>query len=122
MLPSAPVQDVVVVVLNSTSVRVSWTPIQVTEVTGYRVFYSSTNASGKKREVTSPSGSPSGESNVTVSGPPAVVTGLSPGQSYQFQVQALVEVDGETLEGERSESESATVGKDCTCIYRQLTH
>ncbi len=103
-------------VLSSTSVRVSWTAIQVTEVTGYRVFYSSTNPSGKKREVTSPSDSPCAcsEKDVTVSGPPAVVTGLSPGQSYQFQVQALVEVDGEMLEGERSTSSTVTPNSDIT--------
>ncbi len=75
-------------IINNTSVQVSWTPITLPETTGYRVVYS-------------PTGTPC-EKEVTVSGPAAVVTGLSPGQSYQFQVQALVEVDGETLEGERS--------------------
>ncbi len=75
-------------IINSTSVQVSWTPITPPETTGYRVVYS-------------PTGCPC-EKEVTVSGPAAVVTGLSPGQSYQFQVQALVEVDGEMLEGERS--------------------
>ncbi len=49
-----------------------------------------------------------------MSGPPAVVTGLSPGQLYQFQVQALVEVDGETLEGERSTSSTVTPNSDST--------
>ncbi len=88
MSSSAPVQDIEVRIINSTSVQVSWTPITPPETTGYRVVYS-------------PTGYPC-EKEVTVSGPPAVVTGLSPGQSYQFQVQALVEVDGETLEGERS--------------------
>ncbi len=101
MLPSAPVQGVVVAILNSTSVRVSWTSLSLPGTTGYRVVYSPTsdNSSAQYHNV-----SGVGTTSSTVIG------GLVLGEEYQFQVLAVVEVGGEVFIGEKSDIETVTAG------------
>ncbi len=96
---SAQVQGVDVKSINTTSVQVSWTPISLPEIIGYRVVYS-------------PSDYPCAEREVIVSGPPAVIDSLTFEHMYQFEVQALVEVGGETLKGERSTSSTVTLSAE----------
>ncbi len=112
MLPSAPVQGVVVAVLNSTSVRVSWTPLSLPETTGYRVVYSSTsdNSSAQYHNV-----SGDGTTSSTVIG------GLVLGEEYQFQVQAVVEVGGEVFIGEKSDIKTVTAGRPTSFILDSST-
>ncbi len=106
VLPSAPVQGVVVVVLNSTSVQVSWTPLSLLETTGYRVVYSSTsdNSSAQYHNV-------SGVGTTST-----VIGGLVLGEEYQFQVQAVVEVGGEVFIGEKSDIKTVTAGRPTSFI------
>ena len=68
--------------LNSTSVRVSWTPVNLTVVYHYTVHY--TTVGGVSGTVTFP--------NTVSSG---VVSGLQGGQQYQFSVTVTLNISGE---------------------------
>ena len=68
--------------LNSTSVRVSWTPVNLTVVYLYTVHY--TTVGGVSSTVTFP--------NTVSSG---VVSGLQGGQQYQFSVTVTLNISGE---------------------------
>ena len=68
--------------LNSASVRVSWTPVNLTVVYHYTVHY--TTVSGSNGTVTFPDTVSSG-----------VVSGLQGGQQYQFSVTVTLNVSGE---------------------------
>ena len=68
--------------LNSTSVRVTWTPVNLTVVYHYTVHY--TTVGGVNGTVTFPDTVSSG-----------VVSGLQGGQQYQFSVTVTLNISGE---------------------------
>ena len=72
--------------LNSTSVRVSWTPVNLTVVYHYTVHY--TTVGGVSGTVTFPDTVSSG-----------VVSGLQGGQQYQFSVTVTLNISGELYTG-----------------------
>ena len=80
------VSGVAVVPLNSTSVRVSWTPVNLTVVDHYTVHY--TTVGGVSGIVSFPATSSSG-----------VVSGLQGGQEYWFSVTVTLNVSGELFTG-----------------------
>ena len=88
------VNNVAVTVLNATSVSVSWDLLPLTVVNQYIIFYSQTG--NRKRQTT--------ESNVIVSNVfrSVVITGLTTGAEYQFQVVGQVFMGGRTINGMRS--------------------
>ena len=84
-----------VVPLSSTSVRVSWTPVNLTVVDHYTVHY--TTVGGVSSTVTFPATSSSG-----------VVSGLQGGQEYQFSVTVTLNVSGELYPGSFNHSVKCT--------------
>ena len=93
-LYTAAVQGVEVTAINSTAVTVSWN-VLIVSIGYYTVVYShvSHNHSSQYGEMHAVFNSPA------TSG---VISGLTPGDTYQFQVFATVIVDGRILVGERS--------------------
>ena len=88
--------NVRVEVLSNTAVRVSWNPLLLTGIVGYRVYYRPTSGSRKRQSV---------EQSVRVEGATSgstTITGLQGGVQYQFQVVALGLQGGEEFEGARS--------------------
>ena len=86
LLFTAIVSDVSATPLNSTSVRVSWTPVNLTVVYHYTVHY--TTVGGVNGTVTFPDTVSSG-----------VVSGLQGGQQYQFSVTVTLNISGELYTG-----------------------
>ena len=86
------VTGVMVEQLTATSVRVSWDEIPVDGIT-YRVYYSQTG--NRKRQST--------EVSMDSTTNSVDIDGLDSNVEYQFQVVATAIVNGETIEGERSE-------------------
>ena len=86
------VTGVVVEQLTATSVRVSWDEIPVDGIT-YRVYYSQTG--NRKRQST--------EMSMDSTTNSVDIDDLDSNVEYQFQVVAIAVVNGETIEGERSE-------------------
>ena len=86
--------------VSASSVRVSWETqrLNISEITGYIVYYSQTD---KRQE----------EGRVTVSGlvTSVLIDNLSSYVEYQFQVVAVVEVEGEVLIGQRSMLNSMSI-------------
>ena len=80
------VSDVSATPLNSTSVRVSWTPVNLAVVYHYTVHY--TTVGGVSGTVTFPDTFSSG-----------VVSVLQGGQQYQFSVTVTVNIGGELYTG-----------------------
>ena len=80
------VSEVSVVPLNSTSVRVSWTPVNLTVVDHYTVHY--TTVGGISGTVSFPATSSSG-----------VVLGLQGGETYWFSVSVTLNVSGGLFTG-----------------------
>ena len=78
---TALVSGITVVPLSSTSVRVSWTPVNLTVVDHYTVHY--TTVGGVSGIVSFPATSSSG-----------VVSGLQGGQEYWFSVTVTLNVSG----------------------------
>ena len=76
-------------VVSAISILVSWDRLDIPEITRYIVYYSQT---GNSEMVITVSGS---ENSVTIDN-------LLTNEVYQFQVVALAELDGEIIEGERS--------------------
>ena len=72
--------------LNSTSVRVSWTPVNLTVVDHYTVHY--TTVGGVSGVVSFPATSSSG-----------VMSGLQGGQEYWFSVTVILNVNGKLYIG-----------------------
>ena len=89
---AAVVMNVRVEELTSTSVRVSWDRIDITEITNYTVYYSAT---GSKRN----------EQSVTATSQNSVVIGnLLSDVDYQFQVAGVALLYGDVrVMGQRSE-------------------
>ena len=77
---------------STTSVRVSWDEIPVDGIT-YRVYYSQTG--NRKRQST--------EMSMDSTTNSVDIDGLDSNVEYQFQVVAIAVVNGQTIEGERSE-------------------
>ena len=91
---AAVVSKVLVQQLSPTSVRVTWQAIDVPELTGYTVYYSS--VSGRKRQADEVAVEvPSTQSSIDI-------TDLTSGVQYQFQVVAMAVLDGVTFVGMRS--------------------
>ena len=85
-LRTALVSEVSVDVLNSTSVRVSWTPVNLTVVHHYTVHY--TTVGGVNSTATFSATSSSG-----------VVSGLQGGEVYWFSVTVTLIVNGRLFTG-----------------------
>ena len=71
------------VVLNSTTVIVSWSPVNLPVVDHYTVHYAAVTVSGLNDTATFPASASSG-----------VVSGLQGGQQYQFSVSVTLLVTG----------------------------
>ena len=80
------VSGITVATLSSTSVRVSWTPVNLTVVDHYTVHY--TTVGGVNGIVSFPANFSSG-----------VVSGLQGGQEYWFSVSVTLNVNGELYIG-----------------------
>ncbi len=89
--------------VSDTSIHVSWDPITDPGISGYIILYTSTSDGNNTQQKSISSTEPL----------PVLISGLSPGVEYKFQVQAVVEIDGEVFLGEKSESVTVTAG---TCI------
>ncbi len=92
--PVAQVQGVEVEVFNTTSVRVLWSPVSLPEATGYIILYGLRCDCNSLQDL-SVRGGKTSSTVVTVGGSELQL-------EYQFQVQAVVEVEGEVFLGERS--------------------
>ena len=77
--------------INSTSVRVTWTPLNLPVVDYYTVNYSSTVS--RRRQIDS------GSATFPASVSYGVVSGLLEGQQYQFSVSVTLSVCGHTYTG-----------------------
>ena len=97
--------------LSATSARVSWERItDISAISGYRVYYSPTES--RRRQSMDV---PASESSV-------VITGLSGGVEYQFQVVAIAIFDEEVVVGERSPV-TTVIGGINTCSHiHSYTH
>ena len=84
---------VLLMVVSATSIHVSWDRVEISEVTGYRVYYTLTVAVCT-----------CAEQFIDVSGSDNSVTidNLLTDVEYQFQVVAVAELDGDVIVGERS--------------------
>ena len=97
------------------AVRVTWNPLLLTGIVGYRVYYRPTSGTGKRQ-----SPEQSEEQFERVEGATSgslTITGLQGGVQYQFQVVALAGT--EETEGPRSELSSnsrTTTNPDSTCM------
>ena len=92
---TARVKNVVIEVVNTETVLVSWSPVTLQETSGYIIFYSDESSTQQ----------------VNVSDPEAsfaVIFGLTAGVEYQFQMQAVVEIDGEVFLGKKSNTKLAS--------------
>ena len=90
----AKVQNVLVEILTLTSVKVSWDRLDFLEITQYLVYYTQTE--NRKRQVESLVKVPATFDSV-------VISNLTSGRSYLFEVQAEVVLDGIVIVGPRSE-------------------
>ena len=76
--------------INSTAVRVTWTPLNLPVVDHYTVHYSIVNGGSGRRKRQSNSGSVTFPASVSS----GVVSGLMGGQQYQFHVTVTLSVGG----------------------------
>ena len=81
-----------VVALNSTAVRVTWTPVHLTIVEHYTVYYAAVDEKRSQCD--------RGSVNVTAGSSSGVVDGLMTGEEYQFGVSVTVsDNDGRSYTG-----------------------
>ena len=83
----APVSIVGISNIDGTSVNVTWEPLDIPEITGYRVYYSLSES--RKRQ---------SDSFIEVGGREtnsAIVGGLTSGATYSFSVVGVARLDGE---------------------------
>ena len=99
LLHSATVSGVLVVALCSTSVRVSWTPVNLPVVDHYTVHY--TTVGGVNGTITFPASASS-----------AVVSGLQEGQQYQFSVTVTLNINGKLFRGSPDYTQSTILCKN----------
>ena len=101
---TATVEEVMVASLNDTSVEVSWMEVVIPghDISTYTVIYSPLTS--KRQE---------GEMMIIVPGSVTsiVITGLDPSFNYQFQVFATVIIEGQPLDGDRSNTVATVRGK-----------
>ena len=83
----APVSNVGISNIDGTSVRVSWEPLDIPEITGYRVYYSLSES--RKRQSGGIIEVEGRETNSTT------VRGLRRGATYTFSVVGVARLDGE---------------------------
>ena len=101
----AVVSDVSATPLNSTSVMVSWTPVNLTVVHHYTVHY--TTVGGVNGMVTFPSTVSSG-----------VVSGLQGGQQYQFSVTVTLNISGVFYIGSHNNTQQPMItGEKAKLLY-----
>ena len=102
---TATVEEVMVESLNDTSVIVSWTEVVISghDINTYTVIYSPVSQRRKRHEESEMIIVPGSVTSI-------IITGLDPSFNYQFQVFATVIVDGETVNGDRSNS-TVTTGR-----------
>ena len=93
--------------LNSTSVRVSWTPINLTVVYHYTVHY--TTVGVVNSTVTFPDTVSSG-----------VVSGLQGGQQYQFSVTVTLNISGELYTDPPDYTLPPVLGKKILYMHYQI--
>ena len=93
----AVVQNVMAVALSNTTVRVTWNPLLLTGIMGYRVYYRPTSGSRKRQSVC--------VWRVHANSGSTTITDLQGGVQYQFQVVALAGT--EEAEVPRSELNSS---------------
>ena len=110
------IRNVRVEVLSNTAVRVTWDPLLLTGVVGYRVYYRPTSGSRKRQSM---------EQSVRVEGATSgsvTITGLQGGVQYQFQVVALGLQGGEEFEGARSVLDlNSMATTECNCSSSDVT-
>ena len=89
--------------MNSSSVRVTWTPLNEPVVDHYTVHYTRVGSGRSGRNgsesVTFPASASSG-----------VVSGLQEGQQYQFSVSVSISVNGQTYTSTPGEPVTAMTG------------
>ena len=90
----AVVQNVMAMSLSNTAVRVTWNPLLLTGIVGYRVYYRPTSGSRKRQSMEQSEHVEGANSGSTT------ITDLQGGVQYQFQVVALAGTD--EAEGARS--------------------
>ena len=95
----ATVQNVLAVSVNSTAVLVAWDAVEVASVLRYTVYYE--RVEGDQR------GGLDGSKDFPTSATFGIITGLSTGLQYSFQVTVFVEVLGQAYEGGRLEGKMA---------------
>ena len=103
--------------MNSTAVRVTWTPLNESDVVDhYTVHYSRVNGgSGRRRKqvvsgtVTFPGSASSG-----------VVSGLQKGQQYQFSVSVSLLIGGQTFNGAPGTPMAAITSVYSMCYFTIL--
>ena len=83
----APVNNVQVDDIDGTSVRVTWEPLDIPEITGYRVYYSLSESRKRQSDIFKEV-----EGRETNS---ATVGGLTSGATYSFTVVGVARLDGE---------------------------
>ena len=110
------IRNVRVEVLSNTAVRVTWNPLLLTGIVGYRVYYRPTSGRRKRQSV---------ERSVRVEGATSgsvTITGLQGGVQYQFQVVALGLQGGEEFEGARSVLDcNSMTTTGCNCSSSDVT-
>ena len=112
-LSSAPISVVSAVYIDSTSVRVTWAPLNLPVVDHYTVHYSSivNGGSGRRRRQTD-----SGSVTFPASVSSGVVSGLLGGQQYQFSVSVTLSVGGQTFNSTPEMPTVATVLPSITMV------
>ena len=101
--------------------RVTWTPLNVSAVDHYTVYYSKlVNGGGgrRRRQV-------AGSEIVTflVSASSGVVSGLQRGQQYQFSVSVTLLIGGQTYNSTPGVPKNAMTGTmmECVCLFSPLS-
>ena len=97
------------VAMNSSSVRITWTPLNQPEVDHYTVHYIRVG-SGRSSQI--------GSETVTfpLSASSGVVSGLQEGQQYQFSVSVSLTVNGQTYTSAPGEPVTAMTGAFCILL------
>ena len=90
--------------MNSSSVRVTWTPLDEPVVDHYTVYYTRVGSGRMKKQVDS------GTVSFPASASSGVVSGLQEGQQYQFSVSVSISVNGQTYTSPPGEPVTAMTG------------
>ena len=99
-MSAAKVQNVLVGVLSLTSVILSWNRLDTPEITQYLIYY--TQTAKRKRQVESLVQVPATACSV-------VISDLTSGRQYLFEVQAQVALNGIVIVGPKSEGNTVTI-------------